>query len=184
MGKLSALSQESTFSLSDFFVKVKGAGAGDVLVTLQNIINAIGGKTSTPYKFSGYRAAAATSGNLSFALVQFDTELFDTGSNFDIATNKGRFTAPVAGFYQFNSFIEFPNVNSQAAARLYKNGSFLQDMGSMTLTTSSDGVLMGNAFVQAAANDYFEIYALGGAALSLVVGSGTCGFSGYIVCAT
>ncbi len=42
MGKLSLLPQESTFTTSDFLVKVKSAGGGDVLVSLTNFLTAIG----------------------------------------------------------------------------------------------------------------------------------------------
>ncbi len=38
MGKLSALATETSVTLSDFWVKVKAAGAGDVLVTIQNLV--------------------------------------------------------------------------------------------------------------------------------------------------
>lgn len=40
--KLSALGQETTFTLSDLLVKVKNSGGGDVLVTLANFLNAAG----------------------------------------------------------------------------------------------------------------------------------------------
>jgi hypothetical protein len=52
---------------------------------------------SNPYKFSVYREAAFTaSGN-----IVFDTELFDTNSNFDTST--GKYTIPLTGYYQFNA---------------------------------------------------------------------------------
>jgi len=41
--KLSAMGVETSFAASDYLVKVKAAGAGDVLVTLQNLITAITG---------------------------------------------------------------------------------------------------------------------------------------------
>lgn len=52
MGKLSALPTETTIAASDFLVKVKAAGAGDVVVTFQNLLNAFfggaGGTSWTP----------------------------------------------------------------------------------------------------------------------------------------
>jgi hypothetical protein len=42
MGKLSALATETTFALSDFLVKIKAAGAGDVKLTLSDFLVAIG----------------------------------------------------------------------------------------------------------------------------------------------
>lgn len=55
MGKLSALGgPETTFGLSDFLVKVKAAGAGDVLVTAQSFMNAL---------FSGQLQSQANAGS-------------------------------------------------------------------------------------------------------------------------
>jgi hypothetical protein len=42
MGKLSGLGQETSFALSDFLVKVKSGGVGDVLVSLANFLTAAG----------------------------------------------------------------------------------------------------------------------------------------------
>lgn len=45
--KLSALAVETAIALSDFIVKVKAAGAGDVIVTFQNLIASINANQAT-----------------------------------------------------------------------------------------------------------------------------------------
>lgn len=65
MTKLSTLNggtPETTFSLSDFLVKVKSGGAGDVLVSLQNFLNAASPQSTawvpTPTGFSALPTGA------------------------------------------------------------------------------------------------------------------------------
>lgn len=79
---------------------------------------------SNPYKFSGYRNAAWTVANGSLGVVPIDTELYDTHNNFDVVTNKGRYTAPVSGFYFFSASAQ-SNLNNVGfgVAALFKNGS-------------------------------------------------------------
>jgi hypothetical protein len=130
-----------------------------------------------PYKFSAYRNAAQNSGNLTFAIVNFDTELFDTNSNFDVATNVGRYTAPVAGFYQFNARASFTSTTLVLIA-LYKNGSIYK-RGSHSIGNGTYGANI-SELVQASAGDYFEIFSFGtGGAIE--VGSPTTSFNGYLV---
>lgn len=62
---------------------------------------------SNPYKFSAYRAAALTPGS---AVVVFDTEEYDTNSNY--STSTGIYTAPVAGYYMFAAGLNFTNLSS------------------------------------------------------------------------
>ena len=177
-------------ALSDFLVKVKSGGAGDTLITLQNFINAIGGKNYNPYKFSVYLTAAANATSTP-TRVPFDTKEFDTGSNVDVTTNKGRFTAPVAGFYQFNAGALF-SVSADGQIfyiSLYKNGvEFKRGAEVNTGQASGNIETTLNALVQANANDYFELFVVSAAGTTgLYVGSPSNAFNyfqGYLVSAT
>jgi len=137
-----------------------------------------------PYKFSAYRNAAQNSGNGAFAIVNFDTKLFDTGNNFDVTTNVGRFTTPIAGFYQFNARLSMSLTSgAQCLMGLYKNGSIVA-RGSHLLTGSgTEGVNL-SEFIQAAAGDYFEIYSFGTGGALEVGNSFSCRFSGFLISAT
>lgn len=75
--------------------------------------------TSNPYKFSVYRNAAANTGNNAFATIVFDVARFDTGNNVSLST--GVFTAPVAGFYQFNARASF--TSTRGIISIFKNGA-------------------------------------------------------------
>jgi len=109
-----------------------------------------------PYKFSAYRNAAANTGNGVFAKLAFDTELFDTNGNFA----SGTYTAPVAGFYQFSSFVEIMTTADgvQISIELYKNGSVHKRLGVSSSSSASNTGVGGSVTVQANAGDTFEIW--------------------------
>lgn len=129
-----------------------------------------------PYKFAAYRNAAANSGNAVFLVINFDTEYFDTNNNFDITTNVGRYTAPVAGYYQFNARASAA-ATSQFLIALYKNGA-LYARGGHSLSNGTYGTTL-SAIVQSNAGDYWEIWGLGSGG-AYEVGSGI-NFNGFLV---
>jgi hypothetical protein len=115
-----------------------------------------------PYKFSVYRNGAWTT-STSLTVVNFDTKVFDTSSNVDIVTNVGRFTAPIAGFYQFNASIGATAVGSYYLCSLFKNGSEFA-RGTQSNSTNNASAVQSTVacLVQCAANDYIEIAFQGG----------------------
>ncbi len=132
---------------------------GDTNIYLKAIGKGTGGFISAvPHKFSAYASGATTiaaSGTPTKVLLA--TELFDTGSDFA----SSRFTAPIAGFYQFDASVtEFITNGSASAAYLYKNGgiykvgSWAQNAtgGNANVTSSVSGL------IQLAASDYVELY--------------------------
>lgn len=135
-----------------------------------------------PYKFHAYRNAAQNAGNGAFAIINFDTEFFDTNNNFDVTTNVGRYTAPVAGFYQFNArFSSAAGANTIIA--LFKNGSIYQ-RGGHTTGAGTNGPTYNN-LVQSAAGDYWEIFSFaGGGALEVGSNGLYVYFSGFLVSQT
>lgn len=109
---------------------------------------------SNPYKFRARRTAALNSSAGNAILLPYDAEDFDTNNNLDITTNKGRYTAPVAGFYWFNAYVNMAATSNVLS--LYKNGSVYQ-RGAQT----GSGGTVSSWFVQSGANDYWEIYFFG-----------------------
>lgn len=156
-----------------------GKATTDVMTGKTFAMNGAGNVLSNPYKFHAYRNAAQNAGNGAFAIINFDTELYDTNNNFDVTTNVGRYTAPVAGFYQFNArFSAAAGANTIIA--LYKNGAVYQRGAHMT-GAGTNGPVYSN-LVQAAANDYFEIFSFAGGGALEVGGSGlSTYFSGHLV---
>lgn len=148
---------------------------------------------SNPYKFSVYRNSAQNIGNGAFAVLQCDTKIYDTGSNVDIVTNKGRFTAPIAGFYQFNALVNAPLTGTSIMGiSLFKNGARTVDGGFLDNTAFTNTV--GNAVsvsatIQLSANDYVEAQIFGNSAYAISVGIsnttyGSSYFQGFLVSAT
>lgn len=146
-------------------------GTGKLKGVVNNLFN--------PYKFSVYRNAAlnATSSN---TLIQYDAKEYDTGSNVDIVTNKGRFTAPIAGFYHFNARVDLSS--TLGAIFLYKNGAEFKRGNDLRYTGVTGLVL--SVDVQAAANDYFEIYVLAGGTVAMATGAALNYFQGFLISAT
>lgn len=144
-------------------------------------------KFQNPYKFSVYRNAARNSGNGAFAAMNPDTKVFDTGSNVDIVTNVGRFTAPVTGFYAFNASA-YTTAGSSAhhslLVALYKNGSEVA-RGSNGNTFNGLGSSVISDVLQLSATDYVEVYVYGDTTLALQVGASTFNrFSGFLISST
>lgn len=146
--------------------------------SLGNIIYPLGPASSLkmqiPYKFFVYRNASQAIGGGTTGKVNFDAKVYDTGVNFDIATNF-RYTAPVTGFYRFNAAVNIATGGVETYwISLFKNGSELvrgqvsQAAGTATLTC-----VLSSPLIQVSANDYFEIYMTNssGGTKSLIGGS-------------
>lgn len=138
---------------------------------------------SNPYKFSVYRNSALTDGNGAFALMAFDSKNYDTSSNVDVVTNKGRFTAPIAGFYHFNAQIGAAVTStSTTLLGLYKNGSDIYVLDQRN-AGANNTVHNGGVDVQLAQGDYIEIFHWGTGG-SVLVGVANNFFTGHLISAT
>ena len=126
----------------------------------QNVTFAKGftvGATAAP-AFSAYSSALVSSTVSTFTKITYDTEDFDTNSNFA----SSRFTATVAGYYQFNATITFSGIVVVGAASLvtlYKNGSrfldgnFAAQISGTTTFNSVSGIIYLNG-----STDYVEVF--------------------------
>lgn len=135
---------------------------------------------TNPYKFYGYRNAALNSVATTTTAIVFDTELYDTSSNFNTTT--GVFTAPVAGYYQFTANMVLSTATNRMILMVYKNGAEayrMQDVGTATIGTGgvSPPLLL-------AISDTVDIryYVLN--AIAFTTGSAFTSFSGYLVTTT
>ena len=149
--------------------------------------NLYASKFYNPYKFSVYLTAAQNSIN-GFVKVNLDTKLFDTSSNFDAVTNR-RFTAPVAGFYQFNWAV---GMSSTAAtvwqACLYKGlsggSSSIYKYGSLINLSSNYQQSVGTGLVQLGVGDFVELYIYSSAVIALGPSQPGVYLEGFLVSAT
>lgn len=174
--------------LNDFVENDQALSNGTAITNMATNVTSI----SNPYKFSVYLTADQTIPDQILTKVTFDTEFFDTNNNFDAVTNH-RYTAPVTGYYQVNSYVIVVSSASTGVAgilALYKNGSEIrrQDMGNPS-TSSTATVLAGTIaeLVSLAAGDYIEIYGYldVNSGTARVAGTSTAArFSGFLVSQT
>ena len=128
--------------------------------------------------FSAYASSNQSISSATQTKITFDTEVFDTNSNF--ASN--RFTPTVAGYYQVTS--GFSSVPSGAITRIilsiYKNGSSIYTVSDLVVTGyrfSGTGLVYCNG-----STDYIEMYALiVGTSPALEAGSTNTFFNGSMV---
>jgi hypothetical protein len=128
--------------------------------------------------FSAYLSANQSISSSTQTKITFDTEVFDTNSNF--ASN--RFTPTVAGYYQVNG--GFSSVPSGAITRIilsiYKNGSAIYTVSDLLVSGyrfSGTGLVYCNG-----STDYIEMYVLiVGTSPILEAGSTNTFFNGSMV---
>jgi len=138
-----------------------------------------------PYKFNVYRNAAYTfAASAHTNPVPFDTKVFDTSDNF--STTTGEFTAPIAGFYQFNVTIGYASTSGNVyQMMIYQNGTgYYMDLKDSSVNTSQ--WMTASILIEAAVGDTFVIdfYNSAGSGPAMAVGLGNNSFSGFLVSAT
>lgn len=126
-------------------------------------IDGFGIKDNAPNPTSWPSFATYLSGNQNILAasptkIQFDTEEFDTNSNFDAVTNY-RFTAPVKGKYLILGLAQFLNCDGGSfSLQIYKNGVvYRQNADSSALASRTIPL---NEIVSMNATDYIELYAV------------------------
>lgn len=138
---------------------------------------------SNQYKFSAYRNAALNSASIDTAIA-FDTELFDTNNNFDVTTNKGRYTVPVTGYYWFNALAG----NTAATATPMRTGlmvnGVLKKVGNMATPSTANNRFSVTGVLYLTAGQYVEATYIGGGGSVMAVGQAECYFEGFLVSAS
>jgi len=110
--------------------------------------------------FSAYNSNNYSLSNGVFTKVPFNTEEWDTNSNYDNATNY-RFTPTVAGYYQVNGRLTAGSMSGgQSIMAIYKNGSEHRRFGQTPNTASVSQCPIGSAVIYFnGSTDYIEAYA-------------------------
>jgi hypothetical protein len=118
--------------------------------------------------------------NDAFTQVTFDTAIFDRTSAFDLVTNH-RFTAAVAGDYQFNAAVRIQGASGITEGRLgfFKNGT-LASQGNFNAVSGVDATPVGCDLIALAVGDYVDLraYRFGGASANVIASQ--THFSGYL----
>jgi len=128
--------------------------------------------------FSAYPSAGTSVTSSTYTKITFDTENFDTNSNFA----SSRFTPTVAGYYQITANIRFgPTTGTLLLVALFKNGSLSVNSGGNAATAyvipCVSAVLYFNG-----STDYVEVYGYQNTAGTISTDSGTYyNFSGCLL---
>jgi len=103
--------------------------------------------------FSAWQNSAQTLTSNVLTKILYQSELWDTNSNYDTSTS--RFTPTVAGYYQINAAVCTGASSSQQLLAIYKNGALYQrnDIPSININQISSIVSLNGS------TDYIEIYA-------------------------
>lgn len=118
-------------------------------------ITATQGVGGTP-AFSAYQSSAqsALTSN-TWTKILYQTEEFDTNSNYDTSTS--RFTPTVAGYYQVNASVFWPATTTFSGVRIYKNGSSAKQ-GQWSGSASAGNAVVSALIYMNGSTDYLEIY--------------------------
>jgi hypothetical protein len=135
---------------------VYGDGAGALTVQKDGVTQGIYGNIPT---FSAYKTSTQTFSSSTWTKVTFDTEEYDTNSNYDTSTS--RFTPTVAGYYQVNAQLDIYAGGSSITNTLisvYKNGTG-HKRGYGASATSAETYAPAAALIYMnGTTDYIEVY--------------------------
>lgn len=187
MPKSSALPTDGSPSLTDFLLGYDPETGQTDKQTIENVLRLMwSGSNSSrnPYKFRAYLNSAQNTGSPvdTYSPIVFNAENFDTSNNFDTAS--GGFTAPIAGFYQFNWTINVTIAGPDTfEAALFINSALYSRGFRSAINTVLVG-FTGSDFVQLAAGDIVKVDASSTTARAISTGASNTFFSGFLVAAT
>ena len=103
--------------------------------------------------FSAYQSSAQTLSSATFTKLLFQTEEWDTNSNFASST----FTPTVAGYYQVSGGLAIAAANTGIRVAIYKNGTVFKYLSYDY--SAAAGAAYGSALVYLnGSSDYIELY--------------------------
>jgi hypothetical protein len=131
-----------------------------------------GYKPATAPAFSAYSSAIRTISSGVWTKVIFDTERFDTNSNYDTSTY--RFTPTVAGYYQVNFGLDVGTSASasQSVCSIYKNGSYYSSGVNLSGSVTFYGNSISSLVYCNGSTDYIEAYIYIGASTASYAAQG------------
>jgi len=175
---------QSTTGTNNFTLSVPSSPDGTIKLARGNSgattadvfsVNATGSLiVSKQPAFSAYLSAGQNPTNATYTKVQINTEVFDTDSCYDNATNY-RFTPNVAGYYQVNFCARLSSTSSPGTYvwAIYKNGSNYVELNVNTNVSTFDARTISSIISMNGSSDYIEFYAYIGGGGTLTIGGGS-----------
>lgn len=128
--------------------------------------------------FSAYQSSSQSITSSTYTKVSFQTEEFDTNSNFDSTTNY-RFTPTISGYYQISAAILPSTTTTNTACSIYKNGTAYK---TVAIPASNCSAVVSSLVYFNGSTDYVEIYGyLTGTTPAIQNGSAFTWFNGVMV---
>jgi len=182
-----------------------GATSGDLITTVSffvssvlNAIPATAGSVGTTYlaagsvtqpilgtnvagngpAFSAYMSAGQALSASTTTKLSFNTESYDTNSNYDNVTNY-RFTPTVAGYYQINGGVQFGGI-TDGYLIIYKNGA-ADKYGQLSGSRAAYIAIISAQVYCNGSTDYIEMYTLTTVAGTTASGSALTYFQASLV---
>lgn len=176
-GTLATLAGVETFTNKTLTSPVMTAPALGTIVS-GNVDAAIGGVRPA---FGATATGGQSIGTVSYAKIQYSTEVFDTNANYDPTTNY-RFTPSVAGVYIITASATMSSmgVNNLFQIDIRKSGTSVAKSTDSPGGTSQPSVCASCVVQMNGTTDYIEVYAYNGAggSASLATSDGANYFSG------
>ena len=141
-----------TINGSGTITGVSAGGLPSGTVTQATLATNVAG---TAPAFSAYPSGNQSITASTWTKLQYNTEEFDTNSNYDNATNY-RFTPTVAGYYSFTAGAISLNVVSRVILAFYKNGTIFKAFDIAYALNSLSGASL---IYLNGSTDYVELYA-------------------------
>ena len=139
---------------ADLFIVDDGAGGTNRKTAASRLKTYIGSNTPA---FAASHTSSQTLSNNTLTKIQYNTEIFDTDSDYDNSSNY-RFTISVAGKYYFYASVRFTANTSAYDLAPYKNGSQIGWVSTDTADDNTSSIFCSFA-LDLSVNDYIEIYA-------------------------
>lgn len=105
--------------------------------------------------FSAYPSATTALSNGAWTKIAFNTEEYDTNSNYD--TTNYRFTPTVAGYYQINGGFSSNANGIEITVSIYKNGAFYRQGVDYSATNGYSAYVSSLVYLNGS-TDYVEIF--------------------------
>jgi hypothetical protein len=136
--------------------------------------------TAAAPAFSAFQSSAQTLSGSTLTKINFQTEEFDTNSNYD--TTNMRFTPTVAGYYQVSGGISLATSITSVSIQIYKNGTAHKTIFAVN-TSAASGFGSCLVFLNGS-SDYIELYGLAVTGQALSTGAAITYFQAVMVRST
>lgn len=136
------------------------AGGGQLSAAAISSIDLTNTTFKNPYKSSAWMNGSQTTTAGSFTKIKFDTEFYDTGSNYDSVTNF-RFTPSVTGYYDVTARVGITPVASMSRGiiSIFKGGVDTLRGNDLSMGANVNyGLVVATPMFLNATTDYLEIF--------------------------